>query len=78
VFPPTVIDLIGVGEQTGDLSAALANLADRSEREMNRRIERIMSLVPPLIIITIALVAGVVVYSIISSIFDVIGSLKMR
>jgi type II secretory pathway component PulF len=78
VFPPTVIDLIGVGEQTGNLSAALANLADRSEREMNRRIERIMSLVPPLIIITIALVAGVVVYSIISSIFDVIGSLKMR
>lgn len=75
-FPAVMLDLIGVGEQTGDLPASLSKVASRYEKEMNRRIEKITTLLPLVVIITLALVVGGMVFAIMNSLFHSISSLR--
>jgi len=75
-FSDMFLDLVAVGEQTGDLSKALEKAGARFEKEMDRKIQRITALIQPVIIVVIALVVGVVVYSIITSIFDAMSGMR--
>ena len=75
-FSDTFLDLVAVGEQTGDLAKALEKAGMRYEKEMDRRIQRITALIQPVIIVIIALVVGAVVYSIITSIFDAMSGMR--
>ncbi len=75
-FADTFLDLVSVGEQTGELAKALDKAGARYEKEMDRRIQRITALIQPVIIVVIALVVGAVVYSIITSIFDAMSGMR--
>lgn len=75
-FSDMFLDLVAVGEQTGDLAKALEKAGARFEKEMDRRIQRITALIQPVIIVVIALVVGLVVYSIITSIFDAMSGMR--
>lgn len=75
-FSDMFLDLVAVGEQTGDLSKALDKAGARFEKEMDRKIQRITALIQPVIIVVIALVVGVVVYSIITSIFGAMSGMR--
>jgi type II secretory pathway component PulF len=75
-FPDLLIDLVGVGEQTGDLPAALSRASQRYEKEMRIRIQRITALVGPVVLIMIAGVIGLMVYAIITSIFQAISGIR--
>jgi len=75
-FSDMFLDLVAVGEQTGDLAKSLEKAGARFEKEMDRRIQRITALIQPVIIVVIALVVGVVVYSIITSIFDAMSGIR--
>lgn len=77
-FPELFQDLVAVGEQTGDLATALEKAAARYEKEMRIRIQRITALVGPVVLIAIALILGVMIYSIITSIFQAISGLRVR
>jgi type II secretory pathway component PulF len=75
-FSDMFLDLVAVGEQTGELAKALDKAGARYEKEMDRRIQRITALIQPVIIVIIALVVGAVVYSIITSIFDAMSGMR--
>ena len=75
-FADSFLDLVAVGEQTGELAKALDKAGARYEKEMDRRIQRITALIQPVIIVVIALVVGAVVYSIITSIFDAMSGMR--
>ena len=75
-FADTFLDLVAVGEQTGELAKALDKAGARYEKEMDRRIQKITALIQPVIIVIIALVVGAVVYSIITSIFDAMSGMR--
>lgn len=75
-FPEVFIDLVSVGEQTGDLASSLEKAAARYEKEMNRRISRITALIQPVVITGIAVLVGAVVYSIVTSIFEAVSSMR--
>lgn len=75
-FSDMFLDLVAVGEQTGELGKALDKAGARYEKEMDRRIQRITALIQPVIIVIIALVVGAVVYSIITSIFDAMSGMR--
>lgn len=75
-FSDMFLDLVAVGEQTGELAKALDKAGSRYEKEMDRRIQRITALIQPVIIVIIALVVGAVVYSIITSIFDAMSGMR--
>lgn len=75
-FSDMFLDLVAVGEQTGELAQSLGKAGARFEKEMDRRIQRITALIQPVIIVVIALVVGAVVYSIITSIFDAMSGMR--
>jgi type II secretory pathway component PulF len=75
-FSDMFLDLVAVGEQTGELSKALDKAGARFEKDMDRKIQRITALIQPVIIVIIALVVGAVVYSIITSIFDAMSGMR--
>jgi type II secretory pathway component PulF len=75
-FPPLFIDMIGVGEQTGDLAQALEKISRRYDKELNIKIQRLTSLVQPVVILVMAGMVGLIAYSIINGIFDAVSGLR--
>ena len=75
-FPPMFIDMISVGEQTGDLAQALEKIARRYDKELNIKIQRLTALVQPAVILVMAGMVGLIAYSIINGIFDAVSGLR--
>src|ERR1700736_924953 len=75
-FPPLFIDMIAVGEQTGDLAQALERIGRRYDKELNISIQRLTSLIQPVVILVMAGMVGLIAYSIINGIFDAISVLR--
>jgi type II secretory pathway component PulF len=75
-FPPLFIDMIAVGEQTGDLAKALERVGRRYDKELNIKIQRLTALVQPVVILVMAAMVGVIAYSIINGIFDAVSGLR--
>ena len=73
VFPPLLIDLVRVGEQTGNMSEALANAATRFDKELTKRIERVRAMVQPMIVVLMSGLVGIMAWIMISIIYDTIS-----
>ncbi len=78
LFPDLFTDMMAVGEQTGHFAQTMQTIADVYERELDRTVKTISALIPPVIIVLIALVVGFVVYSILSAVFGMTQSLQLR
>ena len=77
-FPPVMMDILSVGEQTGDIGGALDRAARRFDRDLTTRIGHLTTLVQPAIILLVALFVGIVAYSMIAGILTSVSSLKAR
>ncbi len=78
LFPELFTDMMAVGEQTGHFAQTMQTIADVYERELDKTVKITSSLIPPVIIVLIALVVGFVVYSILSAVFEMTSSLQTR
>lgn len=78
LFPELLTDMMAVGEQTGHFAQTMQTIADVYERELDRTVQTISALIPPVIIVLIAVVVGFVVYSILSAVFEMTSSLQTR
>jgi type II secretory pathway component PulF len=78
IFPDLFTDMMAVGEQTGRFGETMQTIADVYERELDRNVGIISQLIPPVIIVVIALVVGLVVYSILDAVFTMTHSLQFR
>jgi type II secretory pathway component PulF len=78
LFPELLTDMMAVGEQTGHFAETMQAIADVYERELDRTVVIISQLIPPVIIVVIALLVGFVVYSILSAVFEMTHSLQFR
>jgi type II secretory pathway component PulF len=78
LFPELFTDMMAVGEQTGHFAQTMQTIADVYERELDRTVNIISTLIPPVIIVLIAIVVGFVVYSILSAVFEMTHSLQFR
>ncbi len=78
LFPELFTDMMAVGEQTGHFADTMQTIADVYERELDRTVAIVSQLIPPLIILLIAIVVGFVVFSILSAVFEMTHSLQMR
>lgn len=74
-FPPLVSQMIMVGEQTGKMEKVLGKMADFYENETNSLIKGIAGLIEPIIIVIIGGGVGFLVYSILSPIYNIAGSI---
>ena len=75
-FPPLLIDMVGVGEQTGDIATSLEKAAERYDKELGRKIEALSALIQPVIVVAMAIIVGVMAYMMITVIFDTIGGME--
>lgn len=76
LFPTTLLEMVRLGEHTGDLPNALRRAADRTGRDLEKNLEKAAALVQPMIILVMALLVGVMAYMIISIVFDTISQLR--
>ena len=78
MFPDLFTDMMAVGEQTGHFAETMQAIADVYERELDRSVGVISQLIPPIIIVVIAVVVGLIVFSILSAVFEMTHSLQFR
>lgn len=75
-FPPNLRDLVKVGEQTGDLGSTMEKVGERYEKIIQLRIDRIMSIVPLIIIAGLGLMVLLIAWSMLSGIFVAMHGLQ--
>lgn len=69
VFPKTVVQMIGVGEETGRLDEMLLKVASIEERQMRARTKVMVSLLAPALILVVGAVVGFMVIALLLPIF---------
>jgi type IV pilus assembly protein PilC len=75
VFPNIVVQMIGVGEQTGSLDAMLQKIADFFEDEVDAAVGDLLTAMEPMIILFLGVVVGGVVISMYLPLFSLISKL---
>ena len=76
MFPALLLDMVNVGEQTGDMSAALGKAAERFDRELGKKIEKLTALAQPAIVFLMAGLVGGMAYLMMTAIFQTIGNIS--
>ena len=74
LFPPLVLRMVAVGESTGDLDGALLNVSYFYNREVRESIDKIQTLIEPIMIVTLGLLLGWVIMSVLGPIYDTIAN----
>ena len=76
VFPSMVVQMIGVGEQTGALDAMLSKIADFYEEEVDQAVANLLTLMEPVMILFLGTTVGGIVISMYMPLFDMISKLS--
>ncbi len=73
VFPPMVVQMMTVGEETGELDGMLAKVADFYESEVEDTIGALTSLIEPLLIVVMGITVGGILIALYLPIFNIAG-----
>ncbi len=76
VFPPMVISMISVGEQTGGLDEMLSKIADFYDEQVDSAVSNLLSLLEPVMIVFLGVVVGGMVVAMYLPIFDMINAVQ--
>ncbi|MGM0558884.1 MAG: type II secretion system F family protein [Myxococcota bacterium] len=76
VFPPMVVQMIGVGESTGALDTMLAKIADFYEDEVDVAVDNLTSMLEPLLMVFLGIVVGGMLIAMYLPIFTLAGNIK--
>ena len=75
-FPAALRDLVKVGEQTGELGSTLAKVGERFDKQIQASIEKIMALVPILILAVLGALVTLIMWSMLSGIFQAVHGMQ--
>lgn len=76
VFPPMVVQMIAVGEETGALDTMLTKIADFYEDEVNASIKALTSILEPIMMIGVGALVGIIVIALYLPIFNLMQLVK--
>ena len=76
VFPPMVVQMINVGEQTGGLDEMLTKIADFYDEEVDAAVETLLSAMEPIFIVFLGTIVGGMIVAMYLPIFDMINAVK--
>ena len=76
VFPPMVVQMIAVGEETGALDEMLDKIADFYDQEVTATVDALTSLIEPLMIVVMGSIVGGMVISLYLPMFNIIKLIK--
>jgi type IV pilus assembly protein PilC len=75
IFPPMVVSMVQVGEETGQLPDMLTKVADVFEEEVDNAVSGLTSLLEPVMIVLLALVVGTIVVALFLPLITIIQDL---
>ena len=76
LFPQLMIDLLKIGEETGDVPGALQNIAETYENELGIQLRMLTNLIEPAMIIVMAIGVGGLLFSVLSAMFAITSSIN--
>ena len=75
IFPQLMVDLVKIGEETGDVPGALKNVADTYENELALALRVVTNMIEPVMIICMAVGVGFLLLSVLSAMFSIISNI---
>jgi len=75
IFPPMVVSMVDVGEQTGALPEMLMKVADNYEEEVDNAVSAMTSLLEPIMIVFLAVIVGSIVIAMFLPLIKLMDSL---
>ncbi len=76
VFPPMVLQMISIGEETGALDTMLTKIADFYDQEVESAVEGLTNMIEPLIIVFMAAVVGSIVVAMFLPMFEITSAVS--
>ena len=76
LFPYMLINMVSVGEKTGNLDSILNELATFYEEEVDNSIKNLVSLIEPLLLLVMGLIVAAIAFSVIMPIYQLVGSIN--
>ena len=76
VFPPMVVQMINVGEQTGGLDEMLSKIADFYDDEVDTAVEALLAAMEPIMIVVLGVLVGGMIVAMYLPIFDMINAVQ--
>jgi type IV pilus assembly protein PilC len=73
LFPPMVVQMIAVGEETSELDAMLLKVAEYYERDLDGKIDMLSSVIEPVLILLLGIVVAAILISMYLPMFDVVN-----
>jgi type IV pilus assembly protein PilC len=77
LFPSTVIQMVRVGERTGELSDQLSNSATFYEEELDYAVEKLTAYFEPIMILFIGVVVGFVAVAMVSAMYGLYNQVDL-
>ncbi len=77
LFPPLVLRMLHVGEQTGALGASLRRISDFYNRDVSELIERIQLMIEPTMTVIMGVLLGWIMLSVLGPIYDIISTIQL-
>jgi type IV pilus assembly protein PilC len=77
-FPPMVISMIDVGEETGQLPEMLLKIAEVYDDEVDNSVAALTSLLEPIMIVLLALIVGTIVIALFMPLVSIISGLQQQ
>jgi type IV pilus assembly protein PilC len=76
LFPPLVVRMIKVGENTGALDKSLANIGYFYDRDVNESIEKMLKLIEPALTVLLGGILGFIMFSVLGPVYDSFSKLR--
>ena len=76
LFPRLLVEMVSVGEKTGNLDSTLATLGDYYEQRVDRRVNTLVSMIEPALTVGVGLVVAFIALSIITPLYSILGSMQ--
>jgi type IV pilus assembly protein PilC len=77
-FPPMVVSMIDVGEETGKLPEMLLKIADVYEDEVDNAVAALTSMLEPIMIVFLAVIVGTIVLALFTPLISIITGLQQQ
>jgi MSHA biogenesis protein MshG len=76
MFPPLVIQMIGVGEDTGAVDELMMNVADYYDREVDYTIKNISAAIQPLLIVVLGVMVLILALGVFTPMWDLVKAVR--
>lgn len=78
IFDDLIVNMVDVGEQTGELDRMLLRIADRYEIEVDRTIDSVFKILEPLLIVFLAVFVGFIIYALLAPMLKLMQTMGQR